>query len=250
MDVATREVLRQMLRKENDYFTGLKENQGLITAAAQRLQHGGQVETLLGNNNKLQEYRETLKALAANNVMEERYVKSYVRGLQELDTHGAEPSIDFSKQLRHAMSNAQEAIENDSVQVNQETYYLTVCRELGESNASGDTADVDDDIVLMAQDDNRGRSLKCPITGMLMKDPYRNRICGHTYEHEAIKQHMRKDRFKRCPVAGCQNQNLVLTQLEPDMATAQLIRREKIRLQHSKEHQRATQDAIEFEDEE
>lgn len=248
MDVATREMLRQMLRKEKDYFTGLKENQGLITGVAQRLQHGGQVETLLQNNEKLQEYRESVKALAANNVLQERYVRSYVNGLQEI-ANGADSTIDFSKQLKNAMSTAQEDINRDSVEVHQEPAYLMVCQELGEKTGSNQEEN-DDDIVFMANDGNGGKSLKCPITGTLMKDPFRNRVCGHVYEHEAIKQHIRAATYKKCPVAGCNNQHINVNQLEPDMATAQLIRREKIRQQHAQEQQRATQDAIEFDDEE
>ncbi|NXL66463.1 NSE2 ligase, partial [Chordeiles acutipennis] len=60
----------------------------------------------------------------------------------------------------------------------------------------------------------------CPITQMEMKRPVRNKVCGHTYEEDAILKiiQTRKQQKKkvRCPKIGCSHADLKGSDLVPD----------------------------------
>ena len=48
--------------------------------------------------------------------------------------------------------------------------------------------------------------IKCPYTQQVMKEPMRNKLCGHSYEKEAIEEYMsRMSLDAKCPVIGCTN---------------------------------------------
>ncbi|XP_013929920.1 PREDICTED: E3 SUMO-protein ligase NSE2 [Thamnophis sirtalis] len=56
------------------------------------------------------------------------------------------------------------------------------------------------------------RKFICPITQEEMKKPVRNKICGHTYEEEAILEHIRRRQQHKkkvnCPQVGCNNKEV------------------------------------------
>jgi len=68
----------------------------------------------------------------------------------------------------------------------------------------------DDSLVLDEIDSQFGH--KCPITQKEIVVPYRNRHCGHVFEHDAVLQYIRDVQNTRgvnatcpCPYIGCQN---------------------------------------------
>ncbi|KAM6350008.1 E3 SUMO-protein ligase NSE2 isoform 1-T2 [Podargus strigoides] len=67
----------------------------------------------------------------------------------------------------------------------------------------------------------------CPITQMEMKRPVRNKICGHTYEEDAILKiiQTRKQQRKevRCPKIGCSHTNVKGSDLVRDEALKRAI---------------------------
>ncbi|NXV74122.1 NSE2 ligase, partial [Atlantisia rogersi] len=67
----------------------------------------------------------------------------------------------------------------------------------------------------------------CPITQMEMKRPVRNKICGHTYEEDAILKiiQSRKQQKKkvRCPKIGCSHVDVKESDLVPDEALKRAI---------------------------
>ncbi|KAM3841082.1 E3 SUMO-protein ligase NSE2 [Vipera latastei] len=67
---------------------------------------------------------------------------------------------------------------------------------------------VDEDVAVTQSQ----RKFICPITQEEMKKPVRNKICGHTYEEEAILEHIRRrqQRNKKvnCPQVGCNNKEV------------------------------------------
>ncbi|KFQ49143.1 E3 SUMO-protein ligase NSE2, partial [Nestor notabilis] len=67
----------------------------------------------------------------------------------------------------------------------------------------------------------------CPITQMEMKRPVRNKICGHTYEEDAILKFIqtRKQQKKkvRCPKIGCSHSDVKGSDLMPDEALKRAI---------------------------
>jgi len=244
------ELIRQMLRKEKEYSNGLRDNNENLGSMAESLAYGETLEGIL-DASKLQEYRDSLKRLAAQNVQHDRQVRAYMQGLRQLEEtchQGGGTAVDYSKALKEAMSNAHDEIQKNSVEIHQDDMYLQVCQPLREPSA-GANADGDDDDIAVMSSGNGGANLKCPITTMLMVDPYKSKVCGHVYEKDAIFSHLRKDRMKRCPVAGCSNGGMTLEQLEEDKATANKIRREKARLKRAEEHRASTQDAFEVDEE-
>jgi hypothetical protein len=104
-----------------------------------------------------------------------------------------------------------------------------------------------DDIAVTPSDSNSEGSLKCPIPSMLMEDPYKRKVvCGHVYEHDAIQDHLKKDKHKRCLVAGCINQGMSEAQLVQDKATTKRIFLGKGWQKLNQNLLAATQDAIEI----
>ncbi|NXX46807.1 NSE2 ligase, partial [Tricholaema leucomelas] len=67
----------------------------------------------------------------------------------------------------------------------------------------------------------------CPITQMEMKRPVRNKVCGHTYEEDAILNiiQTRKQQKKKfqCPKIGCSHSDVKESDLMPDEALKRAI---------------------------
>jgi hypothetical protein len=62
-----------------------------------------------------------------------------------------------------------------------------------------DEGDEDDDIAVARE----VVSLICPLTQSVMREPYSNRRCKHTFEKEAIQHHLRVSGTAQCPQTGC-----------------------------------------------
>ncbi|XP_020820633.1 LOW QUALITY PROTEIN: E3 SUMO-protein ligase NSE2 [Phascolarctos cinereus] len=67
----------------------------------------------------------------------------------------------------------------------------------------------------------------CPITQLEMKKPVKNKVCGHTYEEEAIRRiieskHKRKKKAC-CPKVGCSHTDVKLTDLVQDVVLRRAI---------------------------
>ncbi|XP_038616385.1 E3 SUMO-protein ligase NSE2 [Tachyglossus aculeatus] len=90
---------------------------------------------------------------------------------------------------------------------------------LQEDSAVGETEDqVDEDMIVTQSQTN----FICPITQLEMKKPVKNKVCGHTYEEEAIKK-MIQSKHKRkkkawCPKIGCSHSDVKLSDLVPNLA--------------------------------
>ncbi|OCT77160.1 hypothetical protein XELAEV_18032356mg [Xenopus laevis] len=97
-------------------------------------------------------------------------------------------------------------------------------KQMGEKE-EGDAAfeNVDEDIAVLPSQQN----LTCPITQMDMTNPVKNKVCGHTYEKEAIERmiqdrHQKKKRVK-CPKVGCVHSDMQISDLVPDTALKRTI---------------------------
>ena len=231
----------------------------------------------------LDECRTTIKRFALQNVDHHRQVQAYLQGLRTLESpppqnEGAEDEgddegegsgtqskkrgssttsssgvVDYSKRLKEAMSQAFAQMEADQSAPPEEDpiYYVPVVTTLNEPKNNQDpTNDEDDDIAVLggANGGAGGASLKCPITGLLMDHPYKNRVCGHVYEQHAILNHLKTDRKKNCPVTGCATRGITKDDLVEDRAMMTLIRRQRVRDQKQKEIEKQSQNAIEMDD--
>ncbi|NXW03476.1 NSE2 ligase, partial [Fregetta grallaria] len=93
-----------------------------------------------------------------------------------------------------------------------------VCQEVCHQSGDGNEAieQIDEDIAVTQSQMN----FICPITQMEMKRPVRNKVCGHTYEEDAILKiiQTRKQQKKkvRCPKIGCSHADVKGSDLVPD----------------------------------
>jgi hypothetical protein len=224
-----------MIRKKDDYEQDIGQNQSFAKAAAQRLAKGGELENICGHE-FLEEQRQRLKNLASDNVLRSREINSFVAALQYLGnaTNNAEIADNYETALAERMKHEQQAQKSMQLDMTQETYYMDICSKLGEAVAHGG----DDDLEVMAGESIQ--NLKCPLSLTLFVDPVKNKVCGHVYSKNAIIQHLK--RSKVCPLSGCTNTHVTQSQLEVDMETAQLVRRERAR--EAERHRQQSQSAI------
>ncbi|KAM4824158.1 E3 SUMO-protein ligase NSE2 isoform X2 [Urocitellus parryii] len=85
------------------------------------------------------------------------------------------------------------------------------------------TEGVDEDMIVTQSQTN----FICPITQLEMKKPVKNKVCGHTYEEEAIvrmieSKHKRKKKAC-CPKIGCSHTDIRMSDLIPDEALRRAI---------------------------
>ncbi|XP_069107129.1 E3 SUMO-protein ligase NSE2-like [Argopecten irradians] len=83
----------------------------------------------------------------------------------------------------------------------------------------------DDDLAMTQTEVN----IRCPYTGMDMKNPVKNKICGHKYDKEGIMQHIKsKGKRAKCPINGCANTKpLDVNCLEDDRELKRYIERKQ-----------------------
>mmetsp|Transcript_8671 Transcript_8671/g.16674 ORF Transcript_8671/g.16674 Transcript_8671/m.16674 type:complete len:281 (+) Transcript_8671:147-989(+) len=262
------------LKKEEDLREHIRDNAQLCRVSAPRLrQDGGEVEELLMQMVEymddesvlskeqitafLQEQRDALKKVAEMNVHNNRNLDvffSAVRTLKQVETdefdaeRTEEEGGDAGERLRHFYKEKKREQEDMELDMSQEKIYRDVCEALGEKVGGGAE---DDEVEMMYNAASQRTALSCPLTTTLVEDPYKNKACGHVYSKEAIMNYIRQmqssHRTCKCPVTGCSNTNVTMDQLEPDLVTANLVKRELRRLDHEKVH-RMTQD-IESDDE-
>ena len=60
-------------------------------------------------------------------------------------------------------------------------------QDLGSLQGQTPDDDDDDDLIMTSEE----LTIKCPYTQQVMKEPYRNKICSHNYEREAIIEFIR-----------------------------------------------------------
>jgi len=250
--------LQQVAAKENNYKEPIKVNHGLCKSAAQRIANLEKdlfkmVDDSIISRDELtkilNEHKETLKGIAAQNVERERHVEAFVGGVTavrlELSNHNNDNDNDeqdptnlpdYTAKIKNAMT--QHKRSKQYADVKQEPLYRDVAALLGEK--FGKTNGDDDDIEI--EETQGAASLKCPITGRFLEQPLKNKACGHVYSHEGIMSHIRaKGRAAcPCPVGGCANQNVTLQQLEKDVEMEMAVRRQK-RREDQEMQQRASQ---------
>ncbi|NXD20112.1 NSE2 ligase, partial [Spelaeornis formosus] len=84
-------------------------------------------------------------------------------------------------------------------------------------NRGADTIEqIDEDLAVTRSQTN----FACPITQVTMKRPVRNKVCGHTYDEDAILEIIRTQKQKkkrvRCPNMGCSHVDVKESDLVPD----------------------------------
>ena len=248
-------VTGRMARRENELKKGIHDIQTQALATADRLTTD--VDRIL-DEPVLKKFRTTLKEIAAENVHQDRELKSYMNALKVLgdrtssattandnedeDDKGQLEPDDFQTMIEEAMKEERAKLEQNAVDVTKEQMYTKMLERLKEEaddegeNKDGDGDDSDDDLLIVSVNGGpvgSSENLKCPITTQLMEEPVRNSACGHVYSAEGINQILKSSsssrRGTKCPVAGCMNANVTKSQLQVDDDLKIKIRRFKKR---------------------
>ncbi|NWV60884.1 NSE2 ligase, partial [Malurus elegans] len=103
-------------------------------------------------------------------------------------------------------------------------YFQDQLKEMKKQYRGNDTIElIDEDIAVTRSQMN----FICPITQMKMKKPVRNKVCGHSYEEEAILEIIQTQKQKkkkvRCPKMGCSHVDVQGSDLVPDEALKRMI---------------------------
>ncbi|KAB0358880.1 hypothetical protein FD754_003036 [Muntiacus muntjak] len=85
------------------------------------------------------------------------------------------------------------------------------------------TEELDEDMIVTQSQTN----FICPITLLEMKKPVKNKVCGHTYDEEAVvrmieSRHRRKKKAC-CPKVGCSHTDMRISDLIQDEALRRAI---------------------------
>ncbi|KFQ13559.1 E3 SUMO-protein ligase NSE2, partial [Leptosomus discolor] len=106
-------------------------------------------------------------------------------------------------------------------------YFKDQLKEMRKQYGNEAIEQIDEDIAVTQSQMN----FICPITQVEMKRPVRNKVCGHSYEEDAILKiiQTRKQQKKkvRCPKIGCSHADVKGSDLVPDEALKRAIDSQK-----------------------
>jgi len=184
----------------------------------------------------LDEQRMRLKALVAKNITSERNVDAFVEAVTMVKTEvvtrqqkrqraataaaggaggesddgeeGREESPNYEEMIQNKMKALKRDHEQNGIDMKDESL-MRKCRE--RLNEKDDQAEEDEELEVMDQPGGAESesALKCPFTLKMFVKPYRNKICQHVFEYDAIIHHLGSSR--RCPVYGCTNSQMTAT---------------------------------------
>jgi len=217
-------LVENMLRRQEEYRDGLMTTHHHAKSMAGRLQVGGHLERLIGNDDVV-EYRDRLKKLTEQSIQQDRELKAFLTTLEQVANQEDDENNnvnDYQAQVDSMMSRALRQIERQSVPIEQEQMYLDICTKLGEANHA---AGRDEDLEVVEAPTTQASTLKCPITQSFLEHPVKHVKCGHVFSRDAILQHIRND--KRCPVPGCATGNIRPEELKADAEIAREVQRAK-----------------------
>lgn len=237
-------------------------------------ENGGEEERQ-NNADFLEQQRVRLKALVARNVRSERTVAAFVESVNELkeevrererkrkrrwtedelegDDEGGIPEEEeppnYEDVIRSKMEVVKRAQEQNSVAIEDEVWTRRCREKLGEKDPRG----VDDeDLEVMTQpgaSQSQDSALRCKLTLQRFVRPFRNKLCNHVYEHQAIMQYLKTK--KACPMPGCNNQNMTEAQFEEDEEIIMKVRRLERREEEEKKARAKARESLddEYDDE-
>ncbi|NXC48486.1 NSE2 ligase, partial [Penelope pileata] len=160
----------------------------------------------------------------------DRELNHYMRAIEETVNQIKQDKTENIPDLKSLVKEkftALESMNSDSdLQKNEKyTYFKDQLKDMKKqySNDSDAIEQIDEDIAVTQSQMN----FICPITQMEMKKPVRNKVCGHSYEEDAILKiiQTRKQQKKkvRCPKIGCSHDDVKGSDLVPDEALKRAI---------------------------
>ncbi|XP_066235583.1 E3 SUMO-protein ligase NSE2 isoform X3 [Saccopteryx leptura] len=175
--------------------------------------------------------------------MMDRELNHYVKAVQSMINHVKEERPENIPDLKLLVEKTFLTLQNknsDADFQNNEKFvqFKQQLRELKkqyglQADREADGTGVDEDMIVTQSQTN----FICPITQLEMKKPVKNKVCGHTYEEEAIvrmieSKHGRKKKAC-CPKIGCSHTDVRLCDLIQDEALRRAIE------SHKKKHRQS-----------
>ena len=246
---ATQHAAARLLSKSSDFEKGITTLHKYNLTIAESLSHGGPIESSLTKQNSqheqfLETQRERLKSLAEMNVRSMYAIQDMLGAVQSVSQEAASSehqaknddngegeekvaaAKDYKALIEMKIKQKAEERSKSRRHFKNEQFVRECLERLGETSealGAGNNDDDDELEVVTQHDSSNDAGLKCPITSQIFKKPYRNKVCGHVYEYDAILSHLRMK--SHCPVAGCVNSSVNLSQLEEDFDMKMKIHR-------------------------
>ncbi|XP_037710768.1 E3 SUMO-protein ligase NSE2-like [Drosophila subpulchrella] len=161
--------------------------------------------------------------------------KELVQGMQE--ARGESATVE---EFGRTWNERRDAVERKPINAKNTAEYQSFKRsvESSFSNAEPEANDSDDDVVAMEKSCINAFSPYDPWTKALIRNPVRNKMCGHIYDREYVIGLIKNNIGIRCPVAGCAN----TVYIHPAHLIEDEAVRQKIRLQVMQDMQSDTDD--------
>ncbi|XP_040117766.1 E3 SUMO-protein ligase NSE2 isoform X3 [Oryx dammah] len=166
--------------------------------------------------------------------MMDRELNHYLKAVQSTINHVKEERSEKIPDLKLLVEKKFLALQNKNsdadfqnnekfVQFKQQLKELKKQYGLQSDREADSTEGVDEDMIVTQSQTN----FICPITQLEMKKPVKNKVCGHTYEEEAIvrmieSKHKRKKKAC-CPKIGCSHIDMRMSDLIQDEALRRAI---------------------------
>lgn len=166
--------------------------------------------------------------------MMDRELNHYLKAVQSTINHVKEERSEKIPDLKLLVEKKFLALQNKNsdadfqnnekfVQFKQQLKELKKQYGLQADREADSTEGLDEDMIVTQSQTN----FICPITQMEMKKPVKNKVCGHTYDEEAIvrmieSKHRRKKKAC-CPKVGCSHIDMRISDLIQDEALRRAI---------------------------
>lgn len=190
--------------------------------------------------------RDRLKAIGSGNAKRVFEIDYFVDGVKEVraevqakqqnnEDEGAneEETPDYERSINEAVDRIRKQREGND-DVDDHEHAIQIRQSLGEkiqkkARASrGGGGDDDDDLEIVQNQVDDVHTLKCPFTGMFFTNPVKNKVCGHTYDLPGLQQ-MLGARKSTCPIPGCSNKSVSMSQVDEDVEMKLRVSRHKKR---------------------
>ncbi|NWY13947.1 NSE2 ligase, partial [Aphelocoma coerulescens] len=156
------------------------------------------------------------------------YIKAFEETVSQVKREKPENLPDLENLAQEKFLEMESKNSDSDLQRNEKYMYfkdqLKEMKKQCKSNHGNDTIEeIDEDIAVTRSQMN----FICPITQMTMKRPVRNKVCGHSYEEDAILEMIQTQKQKkknvRCPKMGCSHVDVKGSDLVLDEALKRMI---------------------------
>ncbi|XP_066192063.1 E3 SUMO-protein ligase NSE2 isoform X1 [Sylvia atricapilla] len=153
------------------------------------------------------------------------YIKAFEETINQVKREKPENLPDLENLAQEKFLEMESKNSDSDFQTNEKyMYFKDQLKEMKKQYHGNDTIEqIDEDIAVTRSQMN----FICPITQMTMKRPVRNKVCGHSYEEDAILEMIQTQKQKkkkvRCPKMGCSHVDVKGSDLVPDEALKRVI---------------------------